>query len=165
MKAFNIAFNMLCVSLLMLFSVVLNSCLTLEAPIYCIFLQNKTEDELFTIYKMSSNTFTKVNKLPEDSSLYDSYRMCPNWAPTLWCFGDQPEDFLKPTDTLTIFILDKEEYEGKTWSQLVDSAHFRQIYHLSGDDVRQIGSKIPYPPSDVMRYMDMEPPYEEAVRQ
>ncbi len=90
--------------------------------------------------------------------------MCPNWAPTLWCFGDQPEDFLKPTDTLTIFILDKEEYEGKTWSQLVDSAHFRQIYHLSGDDVRQLGSEIPYPPSDVMRYMDMEPPYEEAVR-
>ncbi|MCQ2217265.1 MAG: hypothetical protein MJZ33_02120 [Paludibacteraceae bacterium] len=157
--------KMLYVNLLALLSVVLKSCITLEAPIYCIHLKNKTEDELFTIYRWSSDdTFTKVNKLSEDSSWYITMKTDPNWAPTLWCFGDRPEDFLKPTDTLTIFILDKEEYEGKAWSQLADSAHFRQIYHLSGDDVRQIGSKIPYPPSDVMRYMDMEPPYEEAVR-
>ena len=156
--------KMLYVNLLALLSVILKSCITLEAPIYCIFLQNKTEDELFTIYRWSSDTFTKVNKLSEDSSWYITMKTDPNWAPTLWCFGDRPEDFLKPTDTLTIFILDKEKYEGKAWSQLADSAHFRQIYHLSGDDVRQLGSKIPYPPSDVMRYMDMEPPYEEAVR-
>ena len=159
--------NLLYIILLVLLSVVLKSCITAEAPIYCIHLHNQTENEMYAIYKWSceyDGQYTKEIKLSEDSSLYNSQRMCPNWAPNLWCFDYQPEDFLKPTDTLTIFILDKEEYEGKTWSQLVDSAHFRQIYYLSGDDIRLIGWEIPYPPSEKMRNMDMVPSYDEAVK-
>ena len=158
--------NLLYIAPLAMLSVFLKSCLTMEAPIYCIHSYNQTEDELYALYRWDceyTEQYTKI-VLSEDSSLYSSMKMSPDWAPSLWCFSEKPENFLKPTDTLTIFILDKDEYEGKTWSQLVDSAHFRQIYHLSGDDIRLIGTKIPYPPTEIMRNMDMVPSYVEAVR-
>ncbi len=31
---------------------------------------------------------------------------------------------MKSTDTIFLFILSKEEYEGETWLQLVDSGMF-----------------------------------------
>lgn len=159
--------NLLHVTLLVLFSVVLNSCIATEPPFYCLYLENQTEDELYTIFKFyhmnGNDCFTKEKALSKDVK-YRHQKSFPDRYTTLWSFDYRPGDFLKPTDTLTIFILDKEEYEGRTWSQLVDSTHFRQVYHLSGDDIRLIGKDIPYPPSEKMRYMDMEPPYEEAVR-
>ena len=159
--------NLLYIAPLAMLSVFLKSCLTAEAPIYCIYLHNQTNEELYTMYKWDSEyrgQYIKVNRLSEDSSMYGSMKVIPDGHHTLWCFSEKPEAFFNSTDTLSIFILDKDEYEGKTWSQLVDSAHFRQIYHLSGDDIRLIGTKIPYPPTEIMRNMDMVPSYEEAVR-
>ena len=155
-------------SLITLISLCYVSCLSMEPDVYCIFLKNNTEETLYVVYKwkcVSEKSFTKENKLSMDSILYDKGKLVSDGARDLWCFDEKPQGILESTDTLTIFILDKEEYEGKTWSQLVDSAHFRQIYHLSGDDIRLIGWKIPYPPSEAMRNMDMVPSYEEAVKQ
>ena len=159
--------NLLYIAPLAMLSVLLKSCLTMEAPTYSLHLHNQTKDELYVLNRWDceyTGQYVKETNLCEDSSLYSKKRLSPDWMPDLWEFSEDPEKFLNPTDTLTIFILDKEEYEGKTWSQLVDSAHFRQIYHLSGDDIRLIGWKIPYPPTEIMRNMVMVPSYEEAVR-
>ena len=64
-------------------------------------------------------------------------------------------------DTISLFILSKEEYEGKSWSQLVDSGQFLQVYHLSGDDIRRLGSCVPFPPTKEMCDMVMEPACQE----
>ena len=156
-----------CFTLIVLISLCYISCLSMEPDTYCLFLKNNTEETLYVVYRwkyVSKNSYTKENELSMDSIMYDKGKLKSGAARDLWYFDEEPKDILKPTDTLTIFILDKEEYEGKTWSQLVDSAHFRQIYHLSGDDIRLIGTKVPYPPTEIMRNMDMVPSYEEAVR-
>ena len=157
--------------IVMLLSSFCISCITMEedGDYYEIDFLNNTESELYvvvrySVYYESTGQYAREDVLCKDSSLYNKKRFGANWKLSLFTFDEDPENFLKSTDTLTIFILDKEEYEGKTWSQLVDSAHFRQIYYLSGDDIRLLNSKVPYPPSEAMRNMDMVPSYEEAVR-
>ena len=143
------------------------SCLTMEPDEYDVLLYNNTEDDLCVLTKRSYGrveSYMKIDSLYRDSSLITVARTQANMLCYIGGWDRDPQDFIKSTDTLTIFILDKEEYEGKTWSQLVDSAHFRQIYHLSGDDIRLLNARVPYPPSEAMRNMDMVPSYEEAVR-
>ena len=156
---------------IMLLSVFCVSCLPLEGDDYFeIDFSNNSESELYvvvrySVYYKSTGQYAREDGLCKDSSLYHKVRLEANWKESgLFSFEENPKKFLKPTDTLTIFILDKEEYEGKTWSQIVDSAHFRQIYHLSGDDIRLLNARVPYPPTEIMRNMDMLPSYEEAVR-
>ena len=155
---------------IMLLSVFCVSCLPMEGDDYFeIDFSNNSESELYdvvrySVYYESTGQYAREDGLYKDSSLYYKKRFDANWKLNLFSFEEDPEKFLKPTDTLTIFILDKEEYEGKTWSQIVDSAHFRQIYHLSGDDIRLLNARVPYPPTEIMRNMDMLPSYEEAVR-
>ena len=156
--------------IVMLLSSFCISCITMEEDggYYGIDFFNNTESELYVVaryadYYESTGQYAREDGLYKDSSLYHKARLDANWHGDLFTFAD-PEKFLKSTDTLTIFILDKEEYEGKTWSQLVDSAHFRQIYHLSGDDIRLLDEDVPYPPTEIMRNMDIVPSYEEAVR-
>ena len=157
--------------LIMLLSVFCVSCLPMEGDDYFgIDFSNNAESELYvvvrySVYYESTGQYAREDELYKDSSLYHKVRLEANWDWSgLFDFEENPEKFLESTDTLTIFILDKEEYEGKTWSQIVDSAHFRQIYHLSGDDIRLLNAKVPYPPSEIMRNMDMVPSYEEGVR-
>ena len=148
-------------------SLLLVSCLTMETPYYSLFFCNNSENELYILYRKDikyKEQYVRENEMHEDSTLYNQKRFETNWSLPILGFDDNPEDFLKPTDTLTVFILDKEEYEGKNWSQLVDSVHFRQIYHLSGDDIRLLKSDIPYPPTEKMRNMDMVPSYDEIER-
>ena len=130
---------------------------------YGLSLYNNTNDTLYVVCRWD-DYYTSCDTLSCDSAKYIIDDVRGNYHVPFFFSDERPDDFLRTTDTLTIFILDKEEYEGKTWSQLVDSAHFRQIYHLSGDDIRLIGTKIPYPPTEIMRNMDMVPSYEEAVR-
>ena len=159
--------NLLYIASLAILSVFLKSCLKTEASMYPLDLYNQTEDDLYTLCRWDTyytNQYNREDALGVDSTLYHKEKVESGYYHAFFENGRDPRDFLKPTDTLTIFILDKEEYEGKTWSQLVDSAHFRQIYHLSGDDIRLIGRKVPYPPSEIMRDMDMVPSYEEAVK-
>ena len=158
-------------NLLFIFFIVLLpvSCrLRMEPDGYSLNFFNKTEnDVLYFLCRWDTEytrQFVRENKLNADSTLYHKDWANPNHFHPFFMVEDDPEVFLKSTDTISLFILDKEEYEGKTWSQLVDSAHFRQIYHLSGDDIRLIGTKIPYPPTEIMRNMVMVPSYEEAVR-
>ena len=142
--------------------------LRMEPDSYSLNLLNKTESKVYTLCRWDTEhtrQFVKENKLNVDSSLYHVMWISPNYFHAFFDTEKDYMDFLKSTDTITVFILDKDEYEGKTWSQLVDSAHFRQIYHLSGDDIRLIGRKVPYPPSEIMRNMVMVPSYEEAVKQ
>ena len=144
------------------------SCLTMEPSSYDVVLYNNTKSELYVLTSFGygqEESYIKIDSLYRDSSLFTELRAKANQFCGIGGWHREPQDFLKTTDTLTIFILDKEEYEGKTWSQLVDSAHFRQIYHLSGDDIRLLNAKVPYPPSEIMRNMVMVPSYEEAVKQ
>ena len=158
-------FKSLVVVFLVLASV---SCkLRMEPDSYSLNLLNETEDKVYTLCRWDTEhtrQFVRENKLNMDSTLYHVMWIGPNYFHAFFDTENDYMDFLKSTDTITVFILDKEEYEGKRWSQLVDSAHFRQIYHLSGDDIRLIGRKVPYPPSEIMRNMVMVPSYEEAVR-
>lgn len=143
------------------------SCLTMEPNEYDVVLYNNTEDELYILTKRSYGqveSYMKIDSLYRDSSLITELRAKANMLCYIGGWDRDPQDFIKSTDTLTIFILDKEEYEGKTWSQIVDSAHFRQIYHLSGDDIRLLNARVPYPPTEAMRNMDMVPSYENAVK-
>ena len=144
------------------------SCLTMEPTEYDVLVYNNTERDLIVLTRWDyefTKQYDKDSGLYGDSTLYEKVKIVePNKRRGFYGFSDKPQNLLKSTDTLTIFILDKEEYEGKTWSQVVDSAHFRQIYYLSGDDIRLLNSKVPYPPSEAMRNMDMLPSYEEAVR-
>ena len=147
------------------------SCLPMEGDdFFGIDFSNNSESELYvvvrySVYYESTGQYAREDGLCKDSSLYHKVRLEANWKESgLFSFEENPKKFLKSTDTLTVFILDKEEYEGKTWSQVVDSAHFRQIYYLSGDDIRLLDADVPYPPTEIMRNMDMVPSYEEAVR-
>ncbi len=157
--------------LIMLLSVFCVSCLPMEGDDYFeIDFSNNSESELYvvvrySVYYKSTGQYAREEGLYKDSSLYHKKRFDANWKLSIFSFDEAPEKFLKSTDTLTVFIFDKEDCEGKTWSQLVDSAHFRQIYYLSGDDIRLLNSKVPYPPTEAMRNMDMVPSYEEAVKQ
>ena len=156
------------VGFIVLFYLVSCEHLSMEPDFYCINMFNKTDDFLYVLCRWDTkNTglYMKERGLHKDSSLYHIEDVKPNYFDPFFMVERNPEDYLKSTDTLTVFILDKDEYEGKTWSQIVDSAHFRQIYHLSGDDIRLLNARVPYPPSEIMRNMDMVPSYEEAVKQ
>lgn len=137
--------------------------LTMEEPTYWIHITNNSKEKIYVICRWNTEEglLSKETKLGEDSSIYENTYIEPNWSRDIWGFSDEPEIILKSTDTVTLFILEKEAYEGKKWKQLIDSAQFRQIYHLSGDDIRLIGRKIPYPPTEIMRDMDIIPKYGE----
>ena len=157
--------------LIVLLSAFCVSCLPMEGDdSFEIKFSNNAESELYvvvrySVYYESTGQYAREEGLYKDSSLYHIEDVKPNYFDPFFMVERNPEDYLKSTDTLTVFILDKDEYEGKTWSQIVDSAHFRQIYHLSGDDIRLLNARVPYPPSEIMRNMDMVPSYEEAVKQ
>lgn len=131
---------------------------------YGLCIKNNSKDTLYTLCRWD-DYYLSNDTLYYDSTRYVREKVFP-YCHTVFIgyTGEDPEEFLKTTDTITVFILDRDEFENKTWNQLVGSAHFRQIYHLSGDDIRLLKSEIPYPPSDAMRHMVMDPPYEEAVR-
>ncbi|MCQ2217432.1 MAG: hypothetical protein MJZ33_02975 [Paludibacteraceae bacterium] len=139
----------------------------MEPNMYTLSLENKSGGDLYALCRWDTydrKEYVKEKMLDKDSSLYISVKVEPGYYHAFWEEYEEPQYLFKPTDTINVFILDKEEYEGKTWSQLVDSAHFRQIYHLSGDDIRLIGKRIPYPPNEKMCNMDMVPSYDEIER-
>ena len=150
-----------------LLTIFANSCISMEPPLYGLYLDNKTEEDLYALCRWDtyySNKYIKEDRLEEDSSLYKKVKIEVGYFHAFFEVDEEPEDYLKATDTITVFILSKEDYESKTWGQLVDTFCFRQIYHLSGDDIRLIGWKIPYPPTEKMRNMDMVPSYDETVK-
>ena len=133
---------------------------------YEISLNNNTNDTVCSLCIYGDlYRFQSVDTLDKDSSIYEVSIIPANSSGLVVGISDVDSKFLQSSDTVTIFILDKEEHESKMWFQLVKSAHFRQIYHLSGDDIRLLKRKIPYPPSEIMRNMVMVPSYEEAVKQ
>ncbi len=125
-------------------------------------VSNNSDENIYTLcvlYKPSH--FCKVEILTSDSLFYESIyikkgekKLATEWT------GPSAEKIMKSTDTISLFILSKEEYEGKTWSQLVDSGKFL-VYHLSGDDIRRLGSCVPFPPTSKMCDMVMEPACQE----
>ena len=132
---------------------------------YEISLNNNTSDTICSLCIYGDYyRFQSVDTLDKDSSIYEVSIIPANSSGLVVGISDVDSKFLKSNDTITVFILDKKEYESKIWSQLADSAPFRQVYHLSGDDIRLLKRKVPYPPSEAMRNMDMVPSYEEAVR-
>ena len=136
-----------------------------------VMLNNISPSDVYVLYEYDSHSeYNRQNQLhlTEDSSFYYAKvtKILSNTSEyCLHISSDEgPNAYWSSVDTLSLFILDKEEYEGKTWEVLEHSCQFKQIYHLSGDDIRLLDAKVPYPPSEIMRNMVMVPSYEEAVK-
>lgn len=125
---------------------------------------NRSTDDIYTLCSILNRpySFKKSEVLDADSLSYETILIKGKGKKTAreWA-GPSAEKVMKSTDTISLFILSKEEYEGKSWSQLVDSGQFLQVYHLSGDDIRRLGSCVPFPPTKEMCDMVMEPACQE----
>lgn len=133
---------------------------------YEITLINNSNDTIYSLcIEGNMYRFQSVDTLDKDSSIYEIAYIPANRKDFFVGISDiDPKKFPRRTDTITVFILDKKEYESKSWAQLTDSAHFKQIYHLSGDDIRKLDSDVPYPPTEAMRNIDMVPSYDETMK-
>ena len=149
-------------TLLTLFVSILCSCHEwLEGFKYAVDMKNISTSEIYVLYGLQSK-FIRQDNLTLDSALCEITKIpIGEKKPVLWVRDVNSDEFWKSTDTISLFILSKEEYEGKTWTQLVDSGQFLQVYHLSGDDIRRLGSCVPFPPTKEMCDMVMEPACQE----
>lgn len=131
-----------------------------ENDFYVINVDNKSENLVYSICRYDGK-FQKQNGLKIDSVNY--HIMAINEKSVVRYIGmeENPEEVLSPSDTISIFFLKKEDFESKTWKQLVDSSYFCQVYHLSGNDIRRLGSNVPFPPTSAMSDMDIVPAYGE----
>ncbi len=65
-----------------------------------------------------------------------------------------------PKDTLSIFIFNMDDLtQNSSWDELTYGKRFLQRYDMSLEDMKGLGSKVPYPPTEVMKNMKMYPPY------
>ena len=74
-------------------------------------------------------------------------------------------DPLSKSDTISIFILDKQVFDTISWKKICTDYLMLCRYDLSGEDLKTLNSTIPYPPSPAMKDMKMYPPYEEVIKQ
>ncbi len=131
-----------------------------DTSYYSIEIDNRTEQNIYALCRYEEYK-KRHNCLLNDSVVYHIVNIAGGENIHFLEMRFDPEKFFLSTDTISIFILSKEEYEGKSWSQLVDSGQFLQVYHLSGDDIRRLGSCVPFPPTAEMCDMVMEPACQE----
>lgn len=105
-------------------------------PIYDTVLDYNFDNHRFTFIKVSPNT--------QFTFLY-------------W----HKEDKISAADTFSVFVLDKQVLDTVSWKQICSDYMVLCRYDLSGLDLKQLNSTIPYPPSPTMKDMKMYPPYEE----
>lgn len=144
--------------LLTLFVSVLSSCHEwLEGCKYGVEMKNTSTSEMYALYRYK-HEYIRDNHLTLDSSMYEKNQIPVGDKKTvLYVSGFNSDEFWKSTDTISIFVFLKEEFEGKTWTQLVDSGKSLQVYHLSGDDIRRLGSCVPFPPTGAVCDMVIDP--------
>lgn len=68
-------------------------------------------------------------------------------------------------DTLSIYFIDKETLQKKTWDIIVQDTLWHKKYELSLSDIDILKDTIPYPPSAAMKNMKMYPPHEEIIKE
>ncbi len=72
-------------------------------------------------------------------------------------------DFLNNTDTITLFIIKKDDVLNYSWKEIADNSMFLSIYILSKNDIlllseTKFNKTIPYPPTWKMRNMKIYTP-------
>ena len=95
----------------------------------------------------------------------DSYKTLPNEknrysllnlsSGRSYCF----ENTLK--DTLRIFIFEEDVLANHTWDEVVDNYLVLRRYDLSLSDLQELNWQISYSPTELMKDMQMYPPYKE----
>ena len=61
-----------------LLTIFANSCISMEPPLYGLYLDNKTEEDLYALCRWDtyySNKYIKEDRLEEDSSLYKKVKI------------------------------------------------------------------------------------------
>lgn len=104
--------------------------------------------EFHTIYHSSS----LVSKLGNPTSTFimsDHH----NWVRSL-----------SESDTVRIFIFDKEYLDNNDWSTVREEYSILR-YDLTLQNVHDFGNQLFYPPTPEMKDIKMWPPYEEVIRQ
>lgn len=64
-----------------------------------------------------------------------------------------------PRDTLSIFIIDSEEYENKSWNEVKNNYLILKRYDLSLENLKALNWTVTYPPTTDMKKMKMFPSY------
>ena len=72
-------------------------------------------------------------------------------------------DKLYKTDTISVFVLDKITFDTVSWKNICNDYLIICRYDLSGRNLEELNSVIPYPPSPAMKDMKMFPSYEEII--
>jgi hypothetical protein len=65
-----------------------------------------------------------------------------------------------PNDTLSVFIFNMDDLtQNSSCDDLTYGKRLLQRYDMSLEDMKGLGSKVPYPPTEAMKNMKMYPPY------
>ncbi|MEC3882082.1 hypothetical protein [Parapedobacter sp. 10938] len=64
-----------------------------------------------------------------------------------------------PSDTISLFVLDREIYDKTPWEEVRDGYMVLQRYDVSLKDLHSLNFKLSYPPTATMKDIKMFPPY------
>jgi hypothetical protein len=75
----------------------------------------------------------------------------------IYTYSDAREDTW--TNTICLFIFDKDTMNTYSWKQIQDDYKVLQRYDLSPENLQTLKYQISYPPTEAMKNMKMYPPY------
>ena len=145
-----------------------SSCKFLESIIseYGIWMNNLSNNEVVVW-----GTYVQTNgtKLPNERPVCDQVDRTADmsfyYSDVIMKQGKDWRKDLSATDTIRIFVFDKEIFEKTHWSVIRDQYLILQRYDFTKAELATLGWHIAYPPTLEMKDIKMWPPYEEAIKQ
>ena len=70
-----------------------------------------------------------------------------------------------PSDTISLFVLDREIYDKTPWEEVREEYMVLQRYDVSLKDLQRLNFRLSYPPTAAMKSIKMYPPYNTDLNQ